>query len=1126
MSDCARSPFVVERDLAQWRAAIERDRRSYTPEWNAAWRSDWINASDFGQALAAIAARNLDVQTLGINAMPLRMQLEFLDRIGASVLPAQSARAPLVFKLLDTATGDATVPAGTRVAAVLPPPAPSLDSSVTPRKVAPPEFYTETEITAMRGQLAVIYSIDPHEDVYADHTASVETGFSVFDRMSAVPHRLYLGHAELFRLSGIAQIVLTINFAARNRTSDDVEALQRPLLLDWEYLSVNGWLPLTLVEDRTQRFSRDGRIVLSKLSGPDAKDDTILGHSAYWIRGTVSSRVPAARIIGELAPAVPTPDEIELEVEDTRELLTGDVVTIDGVTQAIVLRTSEQTVTLDKRLAGAVRGEYLALANALPPLRPDGADEAGVLPRVDTIRARVGFARTDLVPDKALLDSFSIDFGKDFYPFGAEPARFASFYVACKEAFARKGARIELDFAFAEAGTGNAVLVVEYFNGDRWLMLGPDEDLQDTTDHFTVASKHGVVSFIAPLGWEESEINGERHFWLRFRLVSGNYGKPLELSVSPDPADPSKYIVTTVPSTLKPPVVKSLRIGYIVLSNPVPLEFCIAENDFALIDFSENARWSRSTFAPFTPIGDRTPALHFAFSGRPPAALVSVLLHVLAPAGDAAAQPFIWEYWSRDGWTELSVRDTTFGLQQTGLIQFVGQADAEPHDGLGGALFRIRARLKTGLSRIDYITRVGGAWLNAVWAAQGTRYARDALGISNGEPDQTYALPTVRATGAQAAVGDAQLTARDSAEFERALSLAPNGVPVLGGEEVEVREWQGRGDDWETAVAGVPAEDLRFEADPKDPSIKTAVWVRWHPQPHLYASHRNDRHYVVERARGVFRFPGAGARVPPAGAPIVVSYVTGGGVEGNVEAGALRELRSGVGFVESVRNPLPASGGAITESLRAARDRGVQAVRHRDRAVSREDFEWLAREASSEVARARALPLEAPAGSGGRGFVGIVIVPHSIDAAPMPSRELSTRVLEHLRLHAPAGIAGGIRIVTPSYVKVGVRAEILPQRADEAGKVEARVRARLLQFAHPLAGGRDQRGWDFGDAIYLSDVAALIEETPGVDAVRFLQLMVGSAVYGDRVSVAPEQLIAAGDSQLKILVPSAPYALA
>ena len=79
-------------------------------------------------ALNEIFARYLEIQGEGLNAMPQRLQLEFLESLGANVLPPQSARAPLVFKLIDTASDNATVPKGTRVAAVLPPPAPSLES--------------------------------------------------------------------------------------------------------------------------------------------------------------------------------------------------------------------------------------------------------------------------------------------------------------------------------------------------------------------------------------------------------------------------------------------------------------------------------------------------------------------------------------------------------------------------------------------------------------------------------------------------------------------------------------------------------------------------------------------------------------------------------------------------------------------------------------------------------------------------------------------------------------------------------------------------------------------------------------------------------------------------------------
>ena len=218
-----------------------------------------------------------------------------------------------------------------------------------------------------------------------------------------------------------------------------------------------------------------------------------------------------------------------------------------------------------------------------------------------------------------------------------------------------------------------------------------------------------------------------------------------------------------------------LAVSFRYFTNPQPLEFCVGENDFAFADHSEDARWPRSPFAPFTPVSDLTPALHFGFTSKPPSAAVSILAHVLEPAAEGAPQPFVWDYWGSRGWTELSVRDTTSGLMRTGLIQFVGAPDAMPRDGLGGALYRIRARLKSGLTSHGQIVRCGGFWLNAVWARQGQSIEKDRLGISNGKPDQTFALPIVR--GAKAAAADApprtgELVADDPDAFDRALDAA------------------------------------------------------------------------------------------------------------------------------------------------------------------------------------------------------------------------------------------------------------------------------------------------------------------------------------------------------------------
>jgi hypothetical protein len=1119
MTCSARPPLISAQDAAAIHAALSSRRRGYVPEWNA--------DSDAGMALNAAFARNLEIQGSGLNATPLRLQLEFLDSIGANVLPAQPARAPLVFTLLDNAAADATVPGGCRMGAVLPPPAPSLDGATDTPPAQPPEFFTEQQITAMRGTLAALYSVDPDADTYDDHGAGGAGDFRAFEATTPVPHRLYLGHGALFDLAGTADIVLAVSFGAPGLTQ------QRPLLLDWEYLSADGWLPLALVEDETARFTQDGTITLRKGCGPDSKRDLVGGIENCWIRAGVSARTPAARIVS--AASQPDADgRFAIEVESSIELLVGDSVTVDDLSRARLRNIFGRSLRVDAPLSAAAPGNFIMLAEALPPLRPEGSDVEGALPQLDVIRARVGFTQSDLDLDSARLDGFTLDVSKDFFPFGEQPRAFAALQLACKSAFSRTGARIELAFAFSrlypEYDNGTATpprMQAEYYSGGRWLALGSDHEYVDGTSALTRATPPatavGLISFVSPEGWEETDVGGEKQLWLRLRLVSGDYGHPLGVSVETDPADTASTVIKSVPSTLKPPLIARLAVSYTYFTNPAPVENCVCENDFAFVDHSEDALWPRRPFTPFTPVSDRAPALHYGFTARPPAALISLLVNVLEPAPEGAPQPLIWDYWGARGWTELSVRDTSSGFRRTGLVQFVGPFDALPRDGLGGALYHIRARLKPGLVSTQQIFRCGGIWLNAVWASHGRRAERESLGSSDGNPDQTFALPAMR--GIVAAGGAASPPISDAGAFDRALDVALAGVPVQLGEVVEVREWTGRGDDWRSAVSGVAEEDLRFETDPKDPAVTTAVWVRWQAQPHFYRSTAHDRHYVVERATGVFRFPGAGGFVPPAGCPIVVSYVTGGGIEGNVPAGAIRELRSAVSFVQSVTNPLAAGGGAAAELLRSARDRNAQGPRHRDRAVSVEDYEWLARSASSEVARARALPLEGPDGRGSRGYVGVVILPHSREPMPVLSLQLADTVLQYLTHRAPAGIAGGVRVLAPEYVPVSVRADLRPAVAEEAGNVETRVRSALMGFLHPVDGGFDPGGWPFGRGIYLSDVAALVCAVDGVAAVESLRLLVGQVVYGDAVAIEAHQLVCAGEMQLKLIVPSLPYAL-
>ena len=84
-------------------------------------------------------------------------------------------------------------------------------------------------------------------------------------------------------------------------------------------------------------------------------------------------------------------------------------------------------------------------------------------------------------------------------------------------------------------------------------------------------------------------------------------------------------------------------------------------------------------------------------------------------------------------------------------------------------------------------------------------------------------------------------------------------------------------------------------------------------------------------------------------------YQQGGGVEGNVPRGTLTVLKTSIPYVSSVINRAPAIGGRDTQSLADAMLRAPHMLRTRSRAVTSDDYEYLATQVNG-VARAAIMP--------------------------------------------------------------------------------------------------------------------------------------------------------------------------
>jgi len=264
------------------------------------------------------------------------------------------------------------------------------------------------------------------------------------------------------------------------------------------------------------------------------------------------------------------------------------------------------------------------------------------------------------------------------------------------------------------------------------------------------------------------------------------------------------------------------------------------------------------------------------------------------------------------------------------------------------------------------------------------------------------------------------------------------------------------------------------------------VWVRWHEVPDFHASGPRSRHYTLDRMSGEIRF-GDGRRglAPPSGIAGVVlaRYQAGGGVAGNRPAGSITQLKGTVPYVDGVAQLEPAAGGAPEGSLEAAKVQTPKRQRHRDRAVALADFEDLACEATTEVARAQGI---GALDGGDAGAVALIVVPQGAGAQPVPSRELLERVRSYLEARMSPVV--DLRVIGPDWLRVTVEAEIVPQVLEQATDAQSAVLARLAGFLNPLTGGPDGDGWAFGRTPDRSDLFALLESTPGVDNVQLLRV--------------------------------------
>ncbi|MFC1894097.1 putative baseplate assembly protein [Chloroflexota bacterium] len=260
-----------------------------------------------------------------------------------------------------------------------------------------------------------------------------------------------------------------------------------------------------------------------------------------------------------------------------------------------------------------------------------------------------------------------------------------------------------------------------------------------------------------------------------------------------------------------------------------------------------------------------------------------------------------------------------------------------------------------------------------------------------------------------------------------------------------------------------PGETLEVEGDTE------GEYALWQEVNDFANSGPADSHFTCDGVSGEIQFgpsirqPSGEERqhgiVPPVGRLIrCTAYRCGGGVSGNVGEGTITVLKSSIPYIDSVTNFEPAQGGTDAETLENAKLRAPKVITARTRAVTAEDYECFALEASSLVARARCVSPGATDGqSPPPGIVRLLLVPRlSESERPIATEELeipkSTREEVQFFLDERRLLTTRLEIATPEYVLVDVMARIKVKPGHDAGQVAADVRKRLYRYINPLSG--------------------------------------------------------------------------
>ncbi|MBN1552814.1 putative baseplate assembly protein, partial [bacterium] len=683
-------------------------------------------------------------------------------------------------------------------------------------------------------------------------------------------------------------------------------------------------------------------------------------------------------------------------------------------------------------------------------------------------------------------------------PFSSIPHTDDIFYMANDEAFSKKNAKITVDFKYHLNGfpvlnkIPKVIIVWEYWNGEvkTWRRLNALDQTKGFTNYSIDSTwQENKLHFVCPSDLAKTKVNGEEKYWIRGRILSGDFGKPFKIEtvlITTKDSNGNEFttmIKQPVESSVYYPIINSIVINY--ETSPENPQQSISLNNGGYSDLTVRNQYGNRPFLPFEILPEKKDTLFLGFDKQLYGGPLRIFFYLKQEYSAQESAKVAWSYWDGEEWEDLIIDDQTKGFRVNGTIEFFGRRDFVQKELFGLSRFWLKAVSIEG----DFPENLAfkGVYFNAVEAIQSSLVKDEPLGASNGLANQKF------------------ITLRSPIIEPRVIVREPSMPEEEVLEKIRIEE-------------GEKAYTKITDKGPWDGQ----VWIQWHRVDDFDETGPDDRHYMVDKRTGEILFgDGKKGMIPPRGTSnIRITYRYGGGAAGNVVPGSVSTLKTTISFLSGVKNPFSAEGGTETETLEQALVRGAESLQHQNRAVTTHDFERIARIASRAVARARCLPNIDDEDMPNPGWITILVVPVTSKRPPELKQELINIVRNGLEQACVGTIAFERRfsIRSPVYVKVRVEAVVVPKKSDEAAEVEKNILDVLNTYLDPIMGGPSRSGWEFGEKVCFSTIISLLEHSAKVDHTVSCKIYADNVLYIDDIAIPPNALVVSDSHVINLML--------